>query len=105
MMPKIRRRTSRSERLPDLAESGSVAAMNRSRLFRRVACMLAAAPALLIAAGCVTVVTPAQRANLSKPEMAPESDADEESFHTHIEAAREGSMGGHGAAGGGCGCG
>lgn len=102
-MPKIRGRTSSSERLPDLAESGSVAPMNRSRLLRRAACMLAA-PVLLVAAGCVTV-TPAQRANLSTPEMTPESDADEESFHTHIEAAREGSMGGHGAAGGGCGCG
>ncbi len=81
-----------------------MAAMNRSRLLRRAACTLAAAPALLVASGCVTV-TPAQRANLSKPEMTPGSDADEESFHTHIEAAREGSMGGHGAAGGGCGCG
>ncbi|MEM6290888.1 MAG: DUF4266 domain-containing protein [Myxococcota bacterium] len=67
----------------------------------RVAAGLAACLAL---AGCVTV-TPAQRANLSTPEMTPAVDADEESFHTHIEAAREGSMGGHGAAGGGCGCG
>ncbi len=104
MMPNFHRRTTRSQRLPDLAESGSVAAMNRSRLRRRAACMLAAAPALFALSGCVSV-TPAQRANLSKPEMSPESDADEESFHTHVEAAREGSMGGHGAAGGGCGCG
>ena len=78
--------------------------MSRTRLLARTACMLAAFPALLIASGCVTV-SPAQRANLSKPAMQPASDADEESFHTHVEAAREGSMGGHGAAGGGCGCG
>ncbi len=75
----------------------------RRSLVRAVG-MLAAVPALLLAAACVTV-TPAQRANLSQPEMTPASDADEESFHTHVEAAREGSMGGHGAAGGGCGCG
>ena len=104
MMPKFQTRTSRSERLPDPAESGSFGAMNRSRLSRRAARLLAAAPALLAASGCVTVA-PAQRANLSKPEMTPASDVDEESFHTHVEAAREGSMGGHGAAGGGCGCG
>lgn len=78
--------------------------MSRTRLLARAARMLAALPALLAASGCVTV-SPAQRANLSKPEMQPATDADEESFHTHVEAAREGSMGGHGAAGGGCGCG
>lgn len=50
-------------------------------------------------------MTPAQRQYLSKPEMTPATDAEEEVFHTHVEAAREGSMGGHGAAGGGCGCG
>jgi hypothetical protein len=76
--------------------------MNRS--LARAACTVMALPALLVASGCVTV-SPAQRATLSKPEMTPAADADEESFHTHVEAAREGSMGGHGAAGGGCGCG
>ncbi|MCR9162022.1 MAG: DUF4266 domain-containing protein [Nannocystaceae bacterium] len=78
--------------------------MTRTRPLARAIGMMAAATPLLVASGCVTV-TPAQRANLSKPEMTPASDADEESFHTHVEAAREGSMGGHGAAGGGCGCG
>ena len=77
--------------------------MSRTRSLARAA-SLAALPALLIASGCVTV-SPAQRADLSKPQMQPASDAAEESFHTHVEAAREGSMGGHGAAGGGCGCG
>ncbi len=37
--------------------------------------------------------------------MNPETDLDEETFYGHIEAAREAGMGGHGAAGGGCGCG
>lgn len=59
---------------------------------------------LLLVTGCVTV-SPAQRQHLSKPEMTPATDAEEEVFHTHVEAAREGAMGGHGAAGGGCGCG
>jgi hypothetical protein len=59
---------------------------------------------LLLLAGCVTV-SPSQRQHLSAPEMNPAVDAQEEGFHTHIEAAREGAMGGHGSAGGGCGCG
>lgn len=56
------------------------------------------------ATGCVTV-TPAQRQELSKPEMTPATDGEEEVWHTHVEAAREAGFGGHGAAGGGCGCG
>lgn len=55
-------------------------------------------------ASCVTV-TPAQRKFLSQPEMTPAADAEEEYWHTHVEAAREAGFGGHGAAGGGCGCG
>ncbi|RMG94805.1 MAG: DUF4266 domain-containing protein [Deltaproteobacteria bacterium] len=55
-------------------------------------------------AGCVTV-GPAQRGILAMPEMTPASDAQEEAFYGHVEAAREGAAGGHGAAGGGCGCG
>ncbi|MCX4245797.1 DUF4266 domain-containing protein [Paraliomyxa miuraensis] len=54
--------------------------------------------------GCVTV-SPAERQQLSKPEMTPATDASEEVWHTHVEAAREAGFGGHGAAGGGCGCG
>ncbi len=54
--------------------------------------------------GCVTVKAH-ERAQLAKPEMNPATDALEDSFHSHIESAREASFGGHGAAGGGCGCG
>lgn len=57
-----------------------------------------------LAMGCVTV-SPAQREQLSRPEMTPAADAHEEVFHGHIEAAREAGFGGHGVAGGGCGCG
>lgn len=66
----------------------------------------AAVVASLMLTGCVTVA-PSQRGELAKPEMDPASAArlEEETFHGHIESAREGSMGGHGGQGGGCGCG
>ena len=54
--------------------------------------------------GCVTV-KPTQRQQLAKPEMTPATESEEEVFHSHVEAAREAGFGGHGAAGGGCGCG
>ena len=60
--------------------------------------------AALAVGGCVTV-KPYEREYLALPEMNPASDALEESFYSHIESAREGAFGGHGAAGGGCGCG
>ena len=66
--------------------------------------MAFACVAVLAGVGCVTV-QPHERKELAKPEMDPSSDALEESFHSHIEAAREGGFGGHGAQGGGCGCG
>lgn len=59
---------------------------------------------VVLTAGCATV-TPAERQALSRPEMTPATDATEEVWHTHVEAAREAGFGGHGAAGGGCGCG
>ncbi|MCA9660581.1 MAG: DUF4266 domain-containing protein [Myxococcales bacterium] len=55
-------------------------------------------------AACVTV-RPSERQVLSRPEMDPARDAPEEVWHSHVESAREGAFGGHGAAGGGCGCG
>ncbi|MCA9710392.1 MAG: DUF4266 domain-containing protein [Myxococcales bacterium] len=58
----------------------------------------------LASAACVTV-TPAERQQLSTPEMTPATDGEEEVWHTHVETAREAGFGGHGAAGGGCGCG
>jgi hypothetical protein len=86
--------------LPGAGSSGTVAAM---RLSHRVVLGLLATAAALSTA-CVTV-RPHQREHLSKPEMLAETELDEEAFHGHVEAAREAGMGGHGAAGGGCGCG
>jgi hypothetical protein len=37
--------------------------------------------------------------------MNPATEGLEEQFQSHVESAREGGFGGHGAAGGGCGCG
>ncbi|MCA9692242.1 MAG: DUF4266 domain-containing protein [Nannocystaceae bacterium] len=56
------------------------------------------------AASCATV-KPSEREVLSRPEMDPSSEKHEEEFHAHYESSRQGSFGGHGAAGGGCGCG
>jgi len=55
-------------------------------------------------AGCVTV-KPQERQHLSTPEMTPETDALEDTFSAHIDAARRGASNGHGGGGGGCGCG
>lgn len=58
----------------------------------------------LMASACVTV-KPSERQLLSKPEMTPGADAEEDRSYSHVEQARHGSMSGHGGAGGGCGCG
>jgi hypothetical protein len=75
--------------------------MRRLPLFARILVALGLAPA-----ACV-VVPPSQRAELARPEMDPgaASRHKEETFHNHVESAREGGMGGHGGQGGGCGCG
>lgn len=70
---------------------------------RLVALVLVAA-AGLAPAGCATV-RPSEREILSRPEMNPQTEGMEEKFQSHFESAREGGFGGHGAAGGGCGCG
>jgi len=62
------------------------------------------AGSLVLASGCATV-KPSEREVLSRPEMNPANEGLEEAFQSHVESAREGGFGGHGAAGGGCGCG
>jgi hypothetical protein len=73
------------------------------RIRSRGAWALVLLPAILGAA-CVTV-PPHQRDVLGRPEMNPATTAAEDVFHGHVEAAREAGFGGHGVAGGGCGCG
>jgi len=74
--------------------------LERRKISLAVLLMAAAAAT----SGCATVPA-SQRGYLAQPEMNPAEAAHEESFHSHIEAAREAGMGGHGAQGGGCGCG
>ena len=54
-------------------------------------------------AGCAPV-KPYQREYLSLRPMRPTSESSEDRFRGHWQSSREGSEGGFGAAGGGCGC-
>lgn len=66
---------------------------------------VALAVLLLCAAvpGCVRVA-PWEREHLAHPSMRLEDDPDEAVLEQHFLESREGSVGGFGAAGGGCGC-
>ena len=70
-----------------------------SCLPRVVAVLLAA----LASAGCATLA-PQQRAILADPTMQFDSEARHEASLHHALDNREGSMGGTGVSGGGCGC-
>jgi hypothetical protein len=59
--------------------------------------------ALLVATGCATLA-PQQRAILADPTMQFDADAKHEAALRHAIDNREGSMGGTGVSGGGCGC-
>lgn len=64
--------------------------------------------AFLVAAGVTTSgcvrVKPYQREYLSLRPMRPLAEESEDEWRAHWQSAREGSAGGFGAAGGGCGC-
>jgi Domain of unknown function (DUF4266) len=66
--------------------------------------MLAAACGLLgLGAGCATV-RPWERARLSDRCMMFDPDSDAAAYAAHWQESREGSAGGSGVQGGGCGC-
>lgn len=67
--------------------------------------LLAAAAAGLLAAlsGCTTV-RPWERGNLADATMRPDRDPLHAAMTEHIYFSREGSSGGRGVGGGGCGC-
>ena len=54
--------------------------------------------------GACTAVSPWERGILAKPEMAWEPDVLQGQLQEHVYFSKEGSNGGYGAAGGGCGC-
>ena len=71
-----------------------------ARLFSLVAVAIACACASL---GCVTV-KPQERAVLADPSMQFEAEPHESAAKAHAISNREGSSGGTGVSGGGCGC-
>ena len=58
---------------------------------------------VLALSGCVRVAAH-QREYLAKPAMNPEGDPAADKLDTHVQEYREGSVGGTGVGGGGCGC-
>ena len=58
---------------------------------------------LVVFTGCVRVHAH-QREYLAHPTMNPEAAPLEQKLDTHVQEYREGSMGGAGVGGGGCGC-
>jgi hypothetical protein len=62
------------------------------------------AVALAFACASCTTVRPHERATLADPSMQFDEDPHAESMRRHAIDNREGSMGGSGVAGGGCGC-
>ena len=56
-----------------------------------------------VGGGCA-VVKPYQREGLALRPMTPEAESGENKFRQHWQDSREGSTGGFGSAGGGCGC-
>ena len=67
------------------------------------AILIALVLASILTAGCATV-QPWQRGTLADPCMVFDANRDDVSYETHWQESREGSMGGFGVQGGGCGC-
>jgi hypothetical protein len=72
-------------------------------MIRRRLSILAAALLSILVGGCATVA-PEQRAILADPTMQFDAEARHEAALRHALDNREGSMGGTGVSGGGCGC-
>ena len=65
---------------------------------------LALAIASLVGLSSCVTVAPYQRELLSRPSMSTDFEASETAFRAHVHDSREGSTGGFGSTGGGCGC-
>jgi len=72
----------------------------RTRFVRGLALLMALCA---ISGGCATV-KPWQRSRLADPCMTFEANANMTAYAAHWQEAREGSSGGSGVQGGGCGC-
>jgi Domain of unknown function (DUF4266) len=62
--------------------------------------------AALLLGGCAGLaqVSPWEKGNLAKPEMTFDGDRLDTAFTEHVYGSKEGSSGGAGVGGGGCGC-
>ena len=69
----------------------------------RFAMLIALAFGSALVSGCATV-QPWQRGRLADPCMVFDANRDDVAYQTHWQESREGSMGGFGVQGGGCGC-
>lgn len=58
---------------------------------------------LLSLPGCATT-QPWERETLTRPAMSPDGDLERVALRDHVQATREGALGGMGGGGGGCGC-
>ncbi|MBE2214434.1 MAG: DUF4266 domain-containing protein [Opitutaceae bacterium] len=70
---------------------------------RLILAALVAVGLLVVSSGC-TSVQPWERANLADYTMRPDRDPLHAAMSEHIYFSREGSSGGRGVGGGGCGC-
>ena len=68
-----------------------------------VARCLAAIVLFCTVQGCATTQA-WERESLSRPAMNPDGDLDRVAVRDHVQATREGALGGMGGGGGGCGC-
>jgi hypothetical protein len=73
------------------------------RLLSRLLLFIGFTSAAFTAAGCATV-QPWERGRLAPPQMKFDDDASLATYEAHWLEAREGSAGGSGVQGGGCGC-
>ena len=74
-----------------------------SQTMEKLIAMAAIAIVLVTATGCSTV-KPWRKGNLAKAQMQLDPDPLEARFRRHTFESKEGSKGGFGALGGGCGC-
>lgn len=70
-------------------------------MYSRICCSLLTIIGL---SSCTVVSTPDQRINLTHGVMQPDRDQLGEAMSDHMYFSREGSSGGNGVGGGGCGC-
>lgn len=92
---------SRSISSPPVAAAAPVRAC---RTRRRASAILGGAFACLALSGCARAVLPSEKAYLADPIMQFDVDGLEAACDGHMFMNREGSAGGTGTSGGGCGC-